>query len=429
MVRRRRARDHGHTERGVRLLTVTLEHVLNGDLLRASSEQAPTYPSLLERERLVAIPTSEVTPVLHTLRWVVVLCRLVGWAWSMAIIAATLQNNPDVDRTLAISAGVLATIWAGLTILGARKDRFLRHWLFILSDGVVAALLAGAGWAAGAPDFISGGYPISWLFVVAYATSLRWTMVAAVLVTFYSALLHGSMGLGAMRTIGSIQFLVVGLITGWAVDTLRNRQAQRLEAESNLRLQQQESARQEERANLAGQLHDSVLQTLHAIRVNADDPTEVRYLARRQERELRRTIDEYRSPHERSFRAELLAARDRVEDMCRVEIEAVIRDDADLDPSLTAAIATASEAMMNAGKHSGSTQIHLYSEIADGNVRVNVKDRGRGFSEVSQADQDRLRASLAERVMSFGGHVHIESAVGDGTDVAITLPRPEGRGP
>ena len=340
------------------------------------------------------------------------------------MIVATLRTNPGVSRTLIIAAGVLGTTWAGLTIIGARYDRFLRHPSLVVSDGFVAALLTGAGWAAGAPDFISGGYPMSWLFVVAYSTSLGWTMVAAATLTLYSALFHGLMDLGAMRTVGSVQFLVVGLIAGWAFDTLRNREALHLEAESQLRLQQQASARHEERATLASRLHDSVLQTLHMIRMNADDPGEVRYLARRQERELRRTIDEYRSPHEKSFRAELLGARDRVEDLCRVEIEAVIRDDADLNLPLNAVVAAAQEAMMNAGKHSGATQIHLYSEIADGTVRVNVRDRGRGFADAALVDQDGLLESLNGRVVPFGGQVQVQSAMGDGTDVTITLPRP-----
>jgi signal transduction histidine kinase len=424
MVWRERARDDGHPHSGLRLLTVTLEPGLSRGPIRAPSEQAPLYPALLERERPVAEPTSEVTPVSHTLRWVVVLCRLVGWAWSIAMIAATLQSNPDVSRGPAIAAGVLGTLWAGLTVVGARGDKFIQHPLFVISDGVVAALLTGAGWAAGAPDFISGGYPISFLFVVAYATSLRWTMVAAVVVTFYSAFFHELMGMGAMRTVGSIQFLVVGLIAGWAFDTLRNREDLRLEAERNLRAQQEKSALHEERASTASRLHDSVLQTLQMLRMNADDPTEVRYLARRQERELRQMIDEYRSPYDRSFRAELLGARDRVEDICRVEIEAVIRDDAEIDPALTAMVAVAHEAMINAGKHSGSTQIHLYSEIANQMVKVNVRDRGRGFADGTQPDQDKLRESLNGRITSFGGHVHIESAAGNGTDVAITLPRP-----
>ena len=110
--------------------------------------------------------------------------------------------------------------------------------------------------------------------------------------------------------------------------------------------------------------------------------------------------------------------------MCRVEIEAVIRDDAELDPALTAMVTVAHEAMMNAGKHSGATQIHLYSEIADHMVKINVHDRGRGLAGAAQADQSKLWESLNGRIRSFGGHVSIESAVGDGTDVAITLPRP-----
>ena len=34
-----------------------------------------------------------------------------------------------------------------------------------------------SGWLAGAPDFVAGGYPISWLFLAAFATSLRGTIV------------------------------------------------------------------------------------------------------------------------------------------------------------------------------------------------------------------------------------------------------------
>ena len=405
-------------------MTTATELGLTRGADRAPSWHTPPHISVPDDEELSTTPTTGISPVHHTLRWVVVLCRLVGWAWSLAMIAATLQTNPGISRDLVIAAGILGTLWGGLTVAGARNDRFVRHPVFVITDGAAAALLTGAGWVAGAPDFISGGYPMSWLFVVAYATSLRWTMVAAVIATFYSAFFHGLMDLGAMRTLGSIQFLVVGLIAGWAFDTLRNRETLRLEAESNLRLQQQASARYEERALLACRLHDSVLQTLHMIRTSADDAAEVRYLARRQERELRRTIDEYRSPHEKSFRAELLGVRDRVEDLCRVEIEAIVRDDADLDPSLTAVAAAAHEALINAGKHSGAKQVHLYSEIGDGIVRVNVRDRGRGFGDVGDLDQAGLLESLNGRVTPFGGHVRIQSAAGAGTDVAITLPRP-----
>ncbi|MGH8928716.1 MAG: sensor histidine kinase, partial [Acidimicrobiia bacterium] len=364
-----------------------------------------------------------ISPVRQTLRWVALMSRLVGWAWSLAVIVAIVRTYPEVNDFVAISVGALGTVWAGITVMAARRDGVLNNPFFVIADGMVAFVIAAGALAAGAPDFISGGYPMSWLFVVAYATSLRWTMIAALLVSAYSAVLHGFLDLGAIRTVGSIQFLVVGLIAGWAFDSLREREALLLEAEANLRSEREAAARHEERANLAARLHDSVLQTLHVIRMDADDAAQVRYLARRQERELRRTIDEFRSPYQRSFRAGLMEARDDIEDLCRINIEAVIRDDAEINPTLAAMVAAAHEAMMNAAKHSGATQIHLYSEIADGTARVNVRDRGTGFvNRPSGAGHQGLTESLAGRIRSVGGEVVIETAIGSGTDVTITVP-------
>jgi signal transduction histidine kinase len=349
--------------------------------------------------------------------------RLVGWAWAVIMVLTTVDQYPEVDVTVALAAAVLATVGASATVIAARDDRSLGNPAFVTADGIVSFLLAGAAWAANAPDFISGGYPMSWLFVVAYSGRLPWTVLAATLLGTYYAFLHGVLDLGSVRTVGSIQFVVVGLIAGWAFDTLREREGLRLSAEEMLRAQQQAAARQEERANLARRLHDSVLQTLHVIRMDADDPAQVRYLARRQERELRRTIDEFRSPHERSFRAELMGAGYEVEDLCRIEVDTVIRDDAALTPPLAAAVAAAREAMVNAAKHSGATQIHLYSEIIDGKARVNVRDRGRGMTGTPPtSDQGGLSDSLVGRVTAVSGTVVIESAAGKGTDVTITVP-------
>ena len=131
--------------------------------------------------------------------------------------------------------------------------------------------------------------------------------------------------------------------------------------------------------DLANRLHDSVLQTLQIIRNTADDADEVRYLARRQERELRRLIEDYRSPYERSFRSALLRARDDVEDLFRVEIEGVVRGDAEVDDRLDAIIDASREAMVNAAKHSGATRFDLYAEVGDRNAVVYIRDRGEGW--------------------------------------------------
>jgi signal transduction histidine kinase len=175
----------------------------------------------------------------------------------------------------------------------------------------------------------------------------------------------------------------------------------------------------EERAALADRLHDSVLQTLHAIRMSADDPSQSRYLARRQERELRRNIEEWRSEYRDSFRASLLAVRDEIEDTHRVEIEAVIRDDAQINPNLAAAIEAAREAMANAAKHSGSPNITLYSEFVNGHAQIHVKDSGTGFADENM--RSRVHERLARRVEGVGGLVEIDTAPESGTEVTITV--------
>lgn len=143
-----------------------------------------------------------------------------------------------------------------------------------------------------------------------------------------------------------------------------------------------------------------MLQTLHAIRMGANDPSQSRYLARRQERELRRNIEEWRSEFSDSFKARLHAVRDEIEDTHRVEIEAVIRDDAEINSHLTAAIEAAREAMANAAKHSGSGNISLYSEFANGEAYIRVRDSGSGFADDSQ--KNRVRGAARQTTGKSG---------------------------
>lgn len=172
---------------------------------------------------------------------------------------------------------------------------------------------------------------------------------------------------------------------------------------------------------IARQLHDSVLQTLKLIRASSDNPGEIRYLTRVQERDLRRTINEYQSPFEDSFRARLLDARADVEDRFRVEIEQVVKDDAEMDERLQAVVGAAAEAMTNAARHSGVKSIDLFAEIRAGHLEVNVRDRGSGFDPASVAGTG-INGSIRERVEAVGGTADIRTAPGRGTEVRILLP-------
>ena len=365
-----------------------------------------------------------VRPVDGTLKWVVVQYRVLVCVWALVLITVTVAKDLPGNRAVMYGGAALAVIWTGLTIWASRRNEILGTIWFAVLDGGVVLLLSAGGAIAGSDDFFSGGYPGSWLFVVAFATNLRWTMFASLVLLGEHALLHDIMDLGAVRTAGTFQFPVLGLIIGWAFDNLRQREALRLAAEERLAEEQQASARHQERANLAQRLHDSVLQTLHAIRAQAEDPAQVRYAARRQERELRRTIEDLSSPHTRSFRATLMGIRDEVEDLFpSVEIDVLVRSDAEMDGALEIGLKVVREAMINAAKHSGMQRVDVYSEIADGVATTRVRDRGGG---VDLATIDRIlrgkERSMLNRLEPVGGLARIDSGAEGGTEVTVEVP-------
>ncbi|HJU51009.1 MAG TPA: ATP-binding protein [Acidimicrobiia bacterium] len=382
--------------------------------------------------RTAGASASPAPPVAATLTWVVLMMRVLGWLWMLALAITVVAGNRPLgaDRpssTILVSAMVVATLGTALMIIASRRG-FLGSLWYVAVDGVISTFLLSAGWLAGAPDFVAGGYPMSWLFLAAFATSLKGTMVAALVMTTVFAWLHVMMGLELVRVVGSIQFLVVSLVAGWAFEALRHREYLRLQAEADrqeteilLTKERENAARLQERSQLANRLHDSVLQTIKLIMANSEDASEVRYLARIQERELRRTINQYRSPYSDSFRTRLLDARASVEDSYRVEIEQVIRDDIQMNPQLFALVEAAHEAMANAARHSGSSAIDLYAEVREDGVQINVRDRGAGFDSKVLGDGG-ITHSIVSRVEDAGGAASIRSTPGFGTEISLFMP-------
>ncbi len=354
-----------------------------------------------------------------TLRRMVVVFRFLGLIWMLILVAVTLRDPPP-RMEIVWGAVALAVSWTVLTAILARtRPQFMGGWIWFTLDAIAMLAIGAASVASGADELFHGGLPLSLVFTGALLGGLPGSLIAAVLLGVEQFLVHVIAELGAVRAAGSVIFFVVGAIVGWTFDKLRDYDLARQAAQDELAAEQAAVVLHEERAALADRLHDSVLQTLHAIRMGADDPGQSRYLARRQERELRRNIEEWRSEYRDSFRAGLLAVRDEIEDTHRVEIEAVIRDDAQLSPALGAAIEAAREAMTNAAKHSGSSNISLYSEFSNGHASIHVRDGGSGFADETQ--RNRVHERLARRVEGVGGLVEIDTAKASGTEVKITV--------
>jgi signal transduction histidine kinase len=185
-------------------------------------------------------------------------------------------------------------------------------------------------------------------------------------------------------------------------------------------------ARIEERAEVAEMVHDSVLQTLALIQSRADDPGEVKALARTQERDLRARLFGERDPDERpaSIAAALRAVAAEVEDAHRVKIEVVTVGDGPLDERTAALVAAAREALFNAARHAPDAPVSLFGEVDDGRVAAYVRDRGPGFDlEAVPADRRGVTDSIVARMVRHGGHAAVRTAPGGGCEVQLVLER------
>ncbi len=187
--------------------------------------------------------------------------------------------------------------------------------------------------------------------------------------------------------------------------------------------ERRERIRQEERAEMAAHLHDSVLQTLALIQ-RSDDPARMSMLARHQEGELRDWL--YGNTPLDGVDLVSTALRSmagRVEQDHQVPVEVVTVGDTTLTDPLRAVLAAAGEAMVNAAKHSGAGNVSAYMEVEDGNLDIFITDQGKGF-DLSEVGPDRkgIENSIIARAEKAGATVKIDSEPGEGTEISFSVP-------
>jgi signal transduction histidine kinase/phage shock protein PspC (stress-responsive transcriptional regulator) len=190
----------------------------------------------------------------------------------------------------------------------------------------------------------------------------------------------------------------------------------------DLRTERRARIRSEEKAEVAAHLHDSVLQTLALIQ-RTDDPKKMVTLARSQERDLRSWLFDDANADADSIEGALTSAATKVEAVHDVPVSVVVVGEAVLSAERQEAlIAAATEAMMNAAKHSGASKISVYAEMIGGSVDVYVSDQGHGF-DCDNVNKDRrgIRESIEARMKRNDGTAMIESIAGEGTEVHLTM--------
>lgn len=192
------------------------------------------------------------------------------------------------------------------------------------------------------------------------------------------------------------------------------------------RAQRRALIREQERAEVAAHVHDSVLQTLTLIQRSASDPVEVVRLARAEERALRGWLYAPPGDPDRTLAAAIRHEAAAVESAYDASVEVVTVGDAPLDARLGAVVAAAREAMVNAAKHTDGP-VSVFVEVDDDRVEVFVRDRGDGFDpDAVPPDRLGVRESIVGRMERNGGTATIRSTDGDrrGTEVRLLLEGP-----
>jgi signal transduction histidine kinase len=225
----------------------------------------------------------------------------------------------------------------------------------------------------------------------------------------------GGVGLGQAGTLlGAVAVVVVGIAlvaSPFALRLWRERDDER-----------RARIRSEERAEIAAQVHDSVLQSLALIQKNSSDASEVGRIARAQERDLRRWLYPTSTQSATSLRAQLERMAADVEDTYGVLVDVVCVGDTSASDRTNALLQATREALSNAARHSGAENVSVYAEMNDRTVVVHVRDRGKGFN-VADIPSDRMgvRESILGRLERHGGTARVTSSPGEGTRIELMM--------
>jgi len=364
-------------------------------------------------------------------RLVVVVLTVANGVGLIAYLAAwgLLPRDDGVPAPPLRRVGADRAVAVGLIAFGVLL--LLRQLNLLLPDRVVwPAALAATGaalvWARGSEAdrerwrALVGGLPTGPMKALreGRAVAVRAVAGCALLVIGLVALLGSSSALEAVGRVGIAVLataLGVALILGpWIVRLWRALAAER-----------RERIRSEERAEVAAHLHDSVLQTLALIQRHADSPAQARSLARAQERELRAWIYGAR---ERDGDATLAAALDavasEVEARHDVAVDVVTVGDCPVDEGVDALVGAVREAAVNAARHAGVGEVSVYVEVEPERISGYVRDRGKGFDPATvPAGRLGVTESIVGRMARHGGRAEVLSALGEGTEVTLEVPR------
>lgn len=346
--------------------------------------------------------------------------RWAAWGWVSAVLLISVGQLVAPLIAYALLAAALIVTIAHTWQLSSASER-LPPALVVAEVAVGGALVAadgfvyGPGHAFSIAQSLGVAWPLAGVLTAGFAGG-PWVGGAAGLLMGLSRVVaaagNGVRGFGDDEVLSlattAVLYLLAGTVSGYVTDLLRRAEREISAART--------------REEMAGELHDGVLQTLAVIERRASDPVLAR-LAREQERDLRRYIAGLRG-HDAGLTAALHDAAARFEDAFGGRARIVISDDL-AEPSRTTVEAVAGavgEALTNAGKHGTARTATIFIEPDGDGLFCSVKDDGSGFDPASMTEGIGIGSSIRARAASLGGRAEVESRPGGPTEVRLWIP-------
>lgn len=219
-----------------------------------------------------------------------------------------------------------------------------------------------------------------------------------------------------------------------------SRQAAAAIENARLRRHETQAAAASERSRLARELHDSVSQALYGVtlgiqtaQVILDGESPAREplnyslnLANGALAEMKALIFELR-PETLATEGLVQALRKQTDALCkRHKIDARINAPT-AEPAISldakeALYRIALEAVQNTIRHSQATRIDISMAQQDNNIMLEVRDNGRGFDAKATYTGHLGLISMRERAEQLGGAFEVESEIGQGTRIRVSVP-------
>jgi signal transduction histidine kinase len=393
---------------------------------------------------------SALTPVFAGLRW-----SLHSLLIALVVVVIVLSALTDAPSSTLIHtlASVFLAVYLGGSLLAHLKPEFVRSspWVPRIWLGALTLIWLGLLWLT--PDAAFIVFPLFFLYL-----QLLPPRPAIVAVGLSTALSVAAIGMHSTFTVGGVIGPMIGagvaVAIGFGYRALYREAEERqqlitelVETRGELALAERAAGMLAERERLAREIHDTVAQGLSSIqlllhaaeRLDGDRPgLEQVQLARQTAAEslvdTRRIIGELTPPalDDRTLPGALARLADSTAETLRAAgAPAAVNFQLEGDPvalpmSVNATLLRIAQgAIANVVRHAHATRADLTLTYQSDSVSLDVVDDGVGFDPATasaEAGESFGLRAIRQRVASLGGMLSVESALGEGTALAVTVP-------